>query len=69
MSEIISKVITPISFYIRSDGDGAVEIVALAKGSQHVYRLNDLQLIHLATDATLQMSKRTLAMHAAFIAK
>jgi hypothetical protein len=64
MSEVTTEVIVPISFYVRSD-DGNVEVVALARGDQRVYRLTDLQVIHLACDAVLQVTKRTLAERAA----
>jgi hypothetical protein len=60
MSQITTEVIIPVSFYIRSD-DGNVEVVALAEGKQLVYRLTELQVVHLACDAVLQVTKRTLA--------
>jgi hypothetical protein len=64
MSEVTTEVIVPISFYIRADGNDGVEIVALAKGEQRVYRLTDLQVIHLACDTTLQLTKKLLAERA-----
>jgi hypothetical protein len=63
----VTEVITPINFYVRSDGTSGVEVVALAKGEQRVYRLNEIQLIHLASDATLQLTKRLLASRAASV--
>ena len=65
MPEIVIETVFPISFYIRAASDGGTEIVALSRGDQRVYRLNELQLIHLACDATLQMTKRALAVHSA----
>jgi hypothetical protein len=62
-TEVTTEVIVPISFYIRSD-DGNVEVMALAKGEQRVYRLTELQVIHLACDAVLQVTKRQLAERA-----
>jgi hypothetical protein len=65
-TEVLTEVIEPISFYIRAD-NGTVEVVALAPGEQRVYRLTELQAIHLASDATLQLTKRVLAERAASI--
>jgi hypothetical protein len=65
MPEIADEVVYPISFYIRGAADGGTEIVALAKGEQRIYRLNDMQITHLACDATLQVTKQRLAALAA----
>jgi hypothetical protein len=65
MPEIITEVTTPRGFYIRSDGAGGTEIIVVLEDENRIYRISDLQLFNLACDATLLMSKKTLAMYAA----
>ncbi len=64
--KVTTETIFPVSFYVRAAPESGVEIVTVARdGLQRTYRLNDLQLIHLASDATLQLAKINLARLAA----
>ena len=52
------ETVFPVSFYMRAGN----EIVMVdRKGAQVIFRLNDRQLVHLACDTNLQLSKMMLA--------
>ncbi len=64
--KVTTETIFPVSFYIRAASESGIEVVTVTRdGLQSIYRLNDLQLIHLASDATLQLAKINLARLAA----
>lgn len=61
---VITETIFPISFYVRAGEEGGMEVVAVSrKGERWIFRLNDLQSIHLSADSTLQLAKRAIAQH------